>query len=506
MSVATKPEVRKTAAGENVRDFSARAYGVSLAVLIVLAAFLRFWHLGTRGFFIDEGYSWAIAKLPWGEFLRTLTTRTGEMPLHYILMKLWIGIGQSEFVFRIPGAIFGIAVVALIAETGKRLYSRRAGIFAAAFLTVHLFAIKYAQEARTYPMVMMFIAAGWLQLTRAVQNPSRRNWIWFSVISIFSVYSHLLAGLGVAAQYLTLLLFPLGRLGWRRVGESVAITAAGLSPAVLYAMVHERDLEWIRPTRISILLDLLDNMSGLSGNRIQSFIVLFLFVSVAALFVLAAVRFRLSWNAWVASVPVIGFAFPVVALIILSKDQPIFVPRYLGYILVPLLLGLAWLCTRLTSRLPEISAGILLVLLSWSLRDYYRASSCYHDPAWQDFRGAVQYIIQREKPGDSIIVFEPMARPAVEYYGSRSAGFPKFMYPNSGDHFRADDMLMRPDPYELPGEMARSGRVWMLYNFEKSPEEYKVVPVLFIRRTLAKTHHLISVQTFKSARVEEFVP
>lgn len=506
MSVAIEPQQETIRARCLKPDISARKYRILLAGLIVLAAFLRFWHLGSRGFFIDEGFSWAIAKLPWGEFLRTLTTRTGEMPLHYLVTKLWISIGDSETVLRIPSAIFGIAAVVLISEAGKVLYSRSAGIFAGSFLTVHLFAIKFSQETRTYPLVMMLVAAGWLLLARAVRDSTRRNWIWFCLVAIATVYAHLLAAFSVAAQLLTVLLFLTKEIGWRRIGESVALIAVGVAPAALYALVHKPDLEWIKSTRLPIFLEFLDDVSGMRGNWIQTALVLLLFAVVVVAFFVAIARERSGWNVWALSVPVIGFIAPVLAIIVFSTDQPVFVPRYLAYVVVPLLLGLGWLCSRTAPKFDVAAVSILVVLFAWPLSDYYSESSRYKDPDWQDFRGATQYVIQREKPGDSIVVFEPMARPAVEYYGSRSNGFPKFIFPRSADHFQAEDMLMRPNPYQLPAMFASSGRIWILYNFEKSPEEYKVMAALYIRRTLAKTHHLVSVRLFKSARVEEFVP
>jgi mannosyltransferase len=505
MPAAIEPQQHTIRSTSVTSDFSARTYRILLAGLIVLAAFLRFWHLGSRGLFIDEGYSWAIAKLPWGEFLRTLTTRTGEMPLHYVVTKLWNYVGDSETALRIPSAIFGLGAVLLIAEAGRVLYSRHAGIFAASFLTVHVFAIKFSQEARTYPLVVMLVSAGWLLLARAVRAPSRRNWTWFNIVAIATVYAHLLAGFSVAAQFLTLI-FLTKEVGWRRIGESVVFVAVGVAPAALYALAHKPDLEWIKSIRLPIFLEFLDDVSGMGENWIQTALVVLLFAVIVVAFVAAIARERSGWNVWALSVPVIGFVAPVLAIIAFSENQPVFVPRYLGYVVVPLLLGLGWLCTKATPRLAVAAASILIVLFAWPLSSYYRESSRYKDPAWQDFRGAAQYIIQREKPGDSIVIFEPMSRPAVEYYGSRSSGFPKIIFPRSADHFQADDMLMRPDPYRLPALFASSGRIWVLYNFEKSPEEYKVIPALYIRRTLAKTHHLVSAQQFKSARVEEFVP
>jgi len=497
-SVIEQPVETKSVA-VSARDLSREQYRTLLALVTLAAAFIRFWHLGTRGFMIDEGFSWAIARSPWSDFFYGLATRTADMTLHYFLLHLWSGLGQSEFVLRSISALFGIATVPVIAEIGKRLYSRQAGLIAAAIFTVHIFAIKFSQEIRAYPMVMFFAALGWLQLTRIVREPSRRNWFWFSLISLAMIYSHFIAGLNLVAQVATLVFLPIGRIGWRKLRESLATIFLGLLPAIIYTLIHRGDLSWIKRTDSVILREFFDSIAGRSGNSIQIYVVSALFAVVVVAALLALKREPTGYSAWGIAIPVVGTILPFLMLVAVAAVQPIFVPRYVAYVVVPFVLGLGWLCSRMKPAFAALGAMALVALFAWPLPTYYQETS------WQDFRGAVEYVALRHQPGDGIVVWEPMARPAVEYYGSRVAGFPEFIFPKSGDHFHAEDMLMLPDPYHLPGVFPKYKRIWIVFDLDKSPEEYKIVPPLFFEHVISRTHTQVAFKQFKNVRVEEFV-
>jgi mannosyltransferase len=479
-------------------DLSREQYRTLLALITLAAAFIRFWHLGTRGFMIDEGFSWAIAQSPWKDFFYALATRTADMTLHYFLLHLWSALGTSEFTLRSISAIFGIASVPVIAEIGKRLYSRQAGIIAAAVFTVHIFAIKFSQEIRAYPMVMFFAALGWLQLTRIVREPTRKNWFWFSIISLAMIYSHFIAGLNLVAQLATLLFLPVSRIGWRRLFESLATIFVGLFPAIVYTLIHRGDLGWIKHTDLEILREFFDSVSGRSGSSLQIYLVCLLFAAIVMLAIGVWKRESTGYASWAASIPVVGTALPFLMLVAVAAYQPIFVPRYVAYVVVPLVLGLGWMCSRMKPPFAAVAALALVALYAWPLPSYYQETS------WQDFRGGVAYVGLHHQPGDALVVWEPMARPAVEYYGSRVPGFPDFIFPKSGDHFHAEDMLMLPDPYNLPAVLAQRKRIWIIFDLDKSPEEYNMVPPLYFERMIGRTHKQIAFKQFKNVRVEEF--
>ena len=72
----------------------------ALAFIVTLGSGLRFWHLGARSLWVDEGATAVIARLDWWNFLRLLWRREANMSFYYLLMRGWIHLGHGEAWFR----------------------------------------------------------------------------------------------------------------------------------------------------------------------------------------------------------------------------------------------------------------------------------------------------------------------------------------------------------------------------------------------------------------------
>src|SRR5919108_234466 len=93
--------------------------GKTLEVAVLLGvttvgAVLRFWHLGGRSLWVDEGTTAVIARLDWWNFLRLLWRREANMALYYLLMRGWIHVGHGEAWLRALSAIFGVLAIPAI--------------------------------------------------------------------------------------------------------------------------------------------------------------------------------------------------------------------------------------------------------------------------------------------------------------------------------------------------------------------------------------------------------
>jgi len=64
-----------------------------------------------------------------------LFTIRNHVPFYFLVMNIWIRLGESEFILRYLSLIAGVLTVALIARTGRLLGGWRVGL-AAAFLAV----------------------------------------------------------------------------------------------------------------------------------------------------------------------------------------------------------------------------------------------------------------------------------------------------------------------------------------------------------------------------------
>lgn len=176
---------------------------------------------------------------------------------YYLL--LWVVIrlgGPGEFAARLPSALAVAVAAAGITAIGQRLAPRRAGL--AAGLAFALFPVtsKYAQDARSYALVMaLAVLASYLLVRAAQSGPERRGWLAGYALALAALgWTNLMAMLIIPAHAVTLTVIlararrrsadlPGPGPGLRARGWLAAAGAAvaGVSPLVLLAWQQRHD-------------------------------------------------------------------------------------------------------------------------------------------------------------------------------------------------------------------------------------------------------------------------
>ena len=132
----------------------------------------------SRGLWVDEAISVRQAQLPLGTMLADVRDSDVHPPLHHSL--LWVTVrvfGTSEFAARLPSLIAGVALVPVMAWTGRLLYDRRTGWVAAVLAAIAPFAVWYSQEARMYSLFMLLAAVAVGAQVRALRHGETRDWV-----------------------------------------------------------------------------------------------------------------------------------------------------------------------------------------------------------------------------------------------------------------------------------------------------------------------------------------
>ena len=185
-----------------------------LLLIIVLAAFLRFYLLDSQSFWNDEGNSARIAE----RSLQKITeAAAGDIhpPLYYYLLHFWRGVfGSSEIALRSLSAVLGVLLVGLTYLIGRKAFSVGVGLLAAFVAAVNPFQVYYSQEARMYMLLAVIGAAATFCLLRLLEDWSIRvrgsvnrgsgdqgsgRWRWSFVISHLSLV--ILYALGLYTHY-----------------------------------------------------------------------------------------------------------------------------------------------------------------------------------------------------------------------------------------------------------------------------------------------------------------
>ena len=128
-------------------------YYITLFFILILAAFLRFYMLGSipSGLTNDEaGVGWDAYSIlqtgrdQWNQFLPLHFIAFGDYPaplLRYLTVPSILVFGLNSFAIRFPSALFGVISVLLIFFLGKKLFNEKIGLLASFLLAISPWAI-----------------------------------------------------------------------------------------------------------------------------------------------------------------------------------------------------------------------------------------------------------------------------------------------------------------------------------------------------------------------------
>ena len=116
----------------------------------------------TSSLWLDEALSVNIAQLPAGDLVRWLR-HDGHPPLYYLLLHVWTDVfGTGDVAVRAMSGVFGLLTLPLAWIAGRRRGGPLLGWIAVIVVALSPFAVRYADEARMYSMVMFLAFAGYL--------------------------------------------------------------------------------------------------------------------------------------------------------------------------------------------------------------------------------------------------------------------------------------------------------------------------------------------------------
>ncbi|HEY69313.1 MAG TPA: hypothetical protein G4O08_01890 [Anaerolineae bacterium] len=310
-----------------------------LILILLVALLVRLPCLTSRPLWYDEAFSVLFSSQgPSAMAYGTLTQEAGVAadihPLgYYTLLWLWAKIvGTTPFAVRSLSLILGLGIVALGYGLARELFSERIAMLAGWVLAFSPFQVHYAQEARMYALLALFMLGATLAFWHALHGGS--NWLWlaFSMLAAAGMYVHNLAALYLVCLALT----PLFLCRWRALGKTVL---AGLGAICLYLpwllrlpsqVARLQWAYWIEPPRLTELVrTLLVFVSYLPLQRWLLPIVLFLGILMVVVGCWATLRaLRTVGRSGRRAVWLVGLSGgPVLLMFLVSQWQPIYLER-----------------------------------------------------------------------------------------------------------------------------------------------------------------------------------
>jgi uncharacterized membrane protein len=387
-----------------------------LAAVLALGFGLRIYHLGTASLWYDELFSRFYPELGlrfmWTEGLRAET----NPPLYYSLLLPWMHIfGTSETALRFPTVLASISTIPLINLLGRELAGRSCGLIATLIFAVAPMEVYFAQEARTYALMLFPVALMLLGLAYFARLP---RWtealVCYGTGAVLVFYMHAASVFILAAGGLTGLAIALtmdGKDRWTMVIRWVAVNVAVAALCIpqllaLLAQVRAGSFSWMQPTTFWDVRESVATM--ISGPAtyppaLQQGLTIMLGVALLAAFI----DFRPSLRATLVliALPLIYFLLLLVATI----SQPLLLPRILCWIWIPLSVLLAYGIVQSRTRILLIGATglVLAVGLGFQLAQDDTAKE-----PWRQFLARLDPTLSRA----NLVVTGPWTTPVALFY------------------------------------------------------------------------------------------
>jgi mannosyltransferase len=506
-------------AGDFTRSATLTIAKVRLHPIILLtgitcfALFLSFLYLGSKSLWFDESISIGIARSNWPTLFHIIAHGEANMSLYYILLHFWTFLGSSEFIVRSFSAIFAVLTVPIVFALGSRLFNKWVGLLAALLLTINPFFIQYAQEARSYSLVLFLVSLSSLIFVAAIQRPTKWLWAGYIIISVLAVYAHVFAVFVLAGQVTSLLFLRREHIPWRWLLISGATVILFISPLLAnIALTSTQNLGYVLRPRLG---DIKHVLSTLAGST----------TLLGTSFVLGLIAFDYGireWSfsgkspkTWRYALILCWLIAPIAISLGVSQFKPIFGDRYLIICSVPLALLIAIGISKISRRWILVASIVVVLGISG-----FQLSSYYQNFEKEDWRGATTYVLSETQKGDAIVFYTSYVSTPFSYYQEKAgaASEAPVSVPYFDPHiYTPTPVLNVPAGYSVGGKMPPvdmaltsrlSGydRIWLVISHEYFTNLGRDVQAQTIQNMLQEKYGISSEKDFNSIRIFLLTP
>jgi len=398
------------------------------------------------------------------------------MALYYLLLRIWLHFGQSEFFIRSLSVLIAACTLPSIYWLARLLYDRRVAFIAAALFAFNAYSVRYAQEARSYALFLLLTTISSGFLVAFVREPRRRHAWGYAIASVLAVYAHFYALLLLAAHWLALRALSRGEEVGPSVRRQMRRARIGIGVSVLPLLVFVAKtgagpIKWISRPGLRDVLGFYEHLAGSISWLLT------LIVALACIAAILPVWQRLrargqNWETWRVQFLLLWLFFPVALTVTLSFARPVFLGRYMIFCLPALLIlaaaGLAEL--RPWWLMGTALVGILLLSLQGTVYVYGHDFDNERDASGT----ASNFILDHAEAGDAVLFHIAATRIAYEFFRSARAGTntaspnytgglgPEIIFPHHGAGLDYRDFTGKPTAEWVREQGASHRRLWVM--------------------------------------------
>lgn len=361
----------------------------------------------TQSLWRDEAFSYVLSKHSIFEIVR-LTSQDFNPPLYYLLLHFWMDIfGNSEVAMRSLSFIFYILTVFTIYKFAGRVFNNKVALISILIALFNPMLLYFSFEARMYSL-LAFVSVG------SMYCYFTKNWKWWFMISLLGIYTHLFFWFNIAVQMIVSLKNNDCRKNLTKY-LVLFLMFIPWAPFVLTQMIKGSQGFWVNRIDMQLIVSSIGNIftsyEGTPGGLWR--------ITGVISFVLVAITIYLlkSEKDKIISLLTVWLYFPLSAIILISLWKPLFVNRYLIFLVIPMIFFISKTVEKCRSFWWFVFGILLIFEIStffW-LGPYYRKA---------DIRDAVRRISMQMVNGDVIVSKTPLTYFEVNYY----SGFSSYLY------------------------------------------------------------------------------
>lgn len=362
-------------------------------------------------------------------FLSTLFPKNsmGSQPLMQLIVGLFAKIlGSSEVALRMPIFLIGVASIFLIYYFTLALTKNRLAAGLSAFLLcVHSYHIYYSFQMRGYAILVFLCLISCYLLYRLIEFPSKKYGIYYCLISIAIVFTHLYAVYLLFAQHFIIILFQLHSKYIKKEVTPIFSSAFLVRYFESFLIAMLCSVMLYVPQLPVIFMNILDTVNGIKSLSVYFRSVLdamnymiayspYQWISFSFLIlVLLLFIFRIEKPFAIKLVSAIALALFIITAFVPSGSG--FFPRYLICEIPLLVFLLATSIAQLWDSTNKVNKAVSIALFA----GFVLLNSSGYELTYQkiqDYKGAVAYVKNSAATKPQLIVSNSLGKTEVQHY------------------------------------------------------------------------------------------
>ena len=336
--------------------------------IILLGFILRFYNVGYENLWIDEIFSFWVTdpSLSFTDtFSRIKSTETIPFLYYYLVKFCNYLFGYDPIVGRMFSAFFGFLSIFTVSNLCRKFVNNKSYLLTTCLISLNIFLIAYSQEMRVYIFTFFLVSTALVFFFNLYDEQSSKiftkNFILFSLFMLLAIFSHPFSIIILSS--LICFIFA-DYIFFKNQNKKINISLIFVSIITLFFLFHylgyvnTDNVSWIKQPELKFFTNFY--FSKFFGSRLLGVIhlVILIFLSLYL------------WNKVIANRKIIFlyitlFLTYFIPLIYGYFLKPIIFPKYIIFVLIPIILIISVLTFHLENKRIRNFFIILFILLNF---------------------------------------------------------------------------------------------------------------------------------------------